>query len=122
MTELVLSCPRFMRNLSSRCADRILCPSRVPALTVHWLANRLGDIGRHCPLPHVIHWTRTSIDQAGQSIFLILDWEQVHPAFLFLVNLYRQAFARIFLPRSLILSNISLYFIRIYTSLTPTKN
>ena len=121
MTELVLSCPRFTRNLSSRCAGRILCPFQVPTLTVHWSVNGLGDIGWHCPLSRVIHWAKTSTDQAGQSIFLILDWEQVYLAFLFLVNLYRPAFARVSLPHSLIFSNISLYFIRTYTSFTPTK-
>ena len=68
MTELVLPCPRFTRNLSSRCADRILCPSRVPTLTVHWSANGLGDIGWHCPLLRVIHWTKMSTDQAGQLL------------------------------------------------------
>ena len=68
MTELVLLCPRFMRNLSSQHAGCILCPSRVPVLTIHWSANGLGDIGRHCPLSHVIHWAKTSTDQAGQLL------------------------------------------------------
>ena len=68
MTELVLSCPRFMRNLSNRRTDRILCPSQVPALTVNWTANGLGDTGRHCPLSHIIHWAKTSTDQAGQLL------------------------------------------------------
>ena len=68
MTELVLSCPRFMRNLSSQRAGRILCPSRVPALTVHWSVNGLGDRGRHCPLSRVIHWAKTSTIQAGQLL------------------------------------------------------
>ena len=68
MTELVLSCPRFMRNLSSRHAGRNLCPSRVPALTVNWTANGLGDTGWHCPLSHIVHWAKTSTDQAGQLL------------------------------------------------------
>ena len=125
MTELILSCPRFTRNLSSRHADRILCPSRVPTLTVHWSGNGLGDIGVALP-SFARHSSGKDVNRsgwtiAGQSVFLILDWEQVYPAFLFLVDLYRQAFARVFLPRSLIFSNISLYFIRTYTSFTPTK-
>ena len=68
MTELVLLCPRFMRNLSSQRAERILCPSQVPALTVNWTTNGLGDTGRHCPLLCVIHWAKTSTDQAGQLL------------------------------------------------------
>ena len=68
MTELVLSYPRFMRNLSSQCAECILCPSQVPTLTVNWTKNGLGDTGRHCPLLCIIHWAKTSTDQAGQLL------------------------------------------------------
>ena len=68
MTELVLSCPRFTKNLSGQRADRVLCPSRIPKLVVHWSANRLGDIGRHCPSSRVIYWVESSPDQAGQSL------------------------------------------------------
>ena len=107
MTELVLSCPRFMRNPSRQHAGHILCPSQVPVLTVNWTVNGLGDTGRHCPLSCVVHWAKTSPDQAGQSLgnqsFSFLIWEQICPTFLFLVNLYRQAFAGVFLSCSLIL-------------------
>ena len=107
MTELVLSCPRFTRNPSRQRAGRILCPSCIPALAIHWSANGLGDTGRHCPPSRVIHWEKTSPDQAGQLLsnqsFSFLIWEQIYPTFLFLVNLYRQAFAGVFLPCSLIL-------------------
>ena len=79
MTELVLSCPRFTRNLSGQRADRILCPSWIPALAVHWSANGLGDIGRRCPFSRVIHWVKSSPDQAGQFLanqsFPCLVWE-----------------------------------------------
>ena len=68
MTELVLSCPRFMRTLTSRCAGRILCPPRIPALTIHWSVIRLGDTGRHCPPLHVTHWAKSSRGQAGQLL------------------------------------------------------
>ena len=105
MTELVLSCPRFMRNLSSRHAGCILCPPQIPTLTVHWSVIGLGDTGRHCPPLHVIHWAKSSRGQAGQlldnqfSPFLIQ--EQVYQVFIFSVNLYRQAFVKIFLSHSL---------------------
>ena len=114
MTELVLSCPRFTRNPSRQRAGRILCPSQVPALTVNWTANGLGDTGRYCPLSRVIHWAKTSPDQAGQLLgnqsFSFLIWEQIYSTFLFLVNLYRQAFVGVFLPRSLILFEYLLIF------------
>ena len=106
MTELVLSCPRFMRNLSSRCAGRILCPPQIPTLTVHWSVIGLGDTRRHCPPLRVIYWAKSSRGQAGQlldnqfSPFLIR--QQVYQAFIFSVNLYRPVFAKIFLSRSLI--------------------
>ena len=107
MTELVLSCPRFTRNPSRQHAGRILCPSQVPALTVNWTANGLGDTGRFCPLSHIIHWAETSPDQAGQLLgnqsFSFLIWKQIYPTFLFLVNLYRPTFVGVFLPHSLIL-------------------
>ena len=114
MTELVLSCPRFMRNLSSQRAERILCPSRVPALIVNWTTNGLGDTGRYCPLSCVIHWAKTSTDQAGQLLdnqsFPFWFGNEFYPAFLFLVSLYRQAFAGVFLPHSLILFEYLLIF------------
>ena len=68
MTELVLLCPRFTRNLISRCAGHILCPLRIPALTVHWSVTKLGDIGWHCPPLHVAHWAKSSRGQAGQLL------------------------------------------------------
>ena len=116
MTELVLSCPRFMRNLSSWRAGCILCPPQIPTLTVHWLVIGLGDTGRHCPPLHVIHWAKPSRGQDGQLLdnqfFPFLIRVQVYQAFVFSVNLYRPAFAKIFLSCSLIFSNISLYFIQ----------
>ena len=66
MTELVLSCPRFMRNLSSHHAGRILCPPRIPVLTVHWSVIGLGDTGWHCPPLCIIHWVKSLRGQAGQ--------------------------------------------------------
>ena len=68
MTELVLSCPRFTKNPSGQGADRLLCPSRIPALVVHWSANGLGDIGRHRPSSRIIHWVKSSVVHAGQSL------------------------------------------------------
>ena len=68
MTELVLSCPRFMKNLSSRRAGCILCPPRIPALTVHWSVTGLVDTGWHCPPLRVIYWVKLSRGQAGQLL------------------------------------------------------
>ena len=68
MTELVLLCPRFTRNLTSQCAGRILCPPQIPALTVHWSVIGLGDTGRHCPTLHATHWAKSSRGQAGQLL------------------------------------------------------
>ena len=68
MTQLVLLCPRFMKNLSSRRAGRILCPPRIPALTVHWSVTGLVDTGRHCPPLRVIYWVKLSRGQAGQLL------------------------------------------------------
>ena len=59
------------------------------------------------PSLRIVHWAKTSPDQAGQLLsnqsFSFLIWEQIYPTFLFLVNLYRQAFAGVFLPCSFIL-------------------
>ena len=68
MTELVLSCPRFTRNLTSQHAGRILCPPRIPTLTVHWSVIGLGDTGQHCPPLHITHWAKSSRGQAGQLL------------------------------------------------------
>ena len=68
MTELVLSCPRFTRNLTSRRAGRILCPPQIPVLTVHWLVIELGDTGQLCPTLRAIHWAKSSRGQAGQLL------------------------------------------------------
>ena len=77
MTELILSCPRFMRNLTSQRTGHILCPPRIPMLAVHWSVIGLGDTGRHCPV-----FARLSLGKgiqrsgwtiAGQSICLIFD-------------------------------------------------
>ena len=69
MTELVLSCPRFMKNLSSHRAGHILCPpQKIPALTVHWSVTGLVDTGWHCPPLHVIYWVKLSRGQAGQLL------------------------------------------------------
>ena len=68
MTELVLLCPRFTRNLTSQLAGHILYPSRIPALTVHWSVTGLGDTGRHRPPLHVTHWAKSSRGQAGQLL------------------------------------------------------
>ena len=124
MTELALSCPRFMKNLSSSRAGRILCPPRIPVLSVHWSVTGLVDTGWHCPPLHVIYWVKLSRAQAGQlldnqfSPFKI--WEQIFQAFIFSVNLYRQAFAKTS-SRSLIVSNISLYFIPIHIPFISTN-
>ena len=111
MTELVLSCPRFMRNLTGRHTSLILCLPRIPVLAVHWSAIGLGDTGQHCLTLHVTHWAKPSRGQAGQSIRPILDWGTIYQAFVFLVDLYKQTFARIFYPISTYFSNISLHFI-----------
>ena len=121
MTALVLSCPRFMRNLTSRHAGCILCPPQIPVLTVHWSVIGLGDTGRLCPTLRAIHWAKSSKGQAGQLIHPILIWESIYQAFVFSVNLYRQTFTKIFLSHSLIFSNISLYFIRTYNPFIPTR-
>ena len=68
MTELVLSCPRFTRNLTSRHAGHILCPPRIPELTVHWSVIGLGDTGRHCPTLRATHLAKLSKGQAGQLL------------------------------------------------------
>ena len=68
MTELVLSYPRFMRNLTSRHSGRILYPPRIPTLTIHWSVIRLGDTGRHHPPLHVTYWAKSSRGQAGQLL------------------------------------------------------
>ena len=68
MTELVLSCPRFTRNLTSRCAGHILCPPRITMFTVHWSVIGLGDTGRHCPTLRTTHWAESSRGQAGQLL------------------------------------------------------
>ena len=67
-TELVLSCPRFMRNLTTWQAGCILCPPRIPTLTIHWSVIGLGDTGWHCPPLHVTHWAKSSRGQAGQLL------------------------------------------------------
>ena len=89
MTELVLSCPRFTRNLTSQRTGRILCPPRIPTLTVHWSVIRLGDTGQHCPTLHATHWAvikRSGWTIAGQSIHPILICESIYQAFVFSVN------------------------------------
>ena len=68
MTELVLLCPRFTRNLSGQHASFILCPLRIPTLAVHWSAIGLGDMGWHCPALHIIHWAKALRGQAGQLL------------------------------------------------------
>ena len=114
MTELVLSCPRFMRNLTGQCASLVLCLPRIPALAVHWSAIGLGDTGRHCLTLHVTHWAKPSRGQAGQSIHPILAWGTIYQAFVFLVDLYKQMFAKIFYPIPPYFPNISLHFIRMF--------
>ena len=68
---------------------------------------------------------KTSPDQAGQLLsnqsFSFLIWEQIYPTFLFLVNLYRQAFAGLFLPCSFILFEYLFVFIQTYTFFIPFK-
>ena len=49
---------------------------------------------------------------AGQSIHPILIWETIYQAFIFLVNLHRQTFVKIFYRISSYFPNISLYFIQ----------
>ena len=114
MTELVLSCPRFTRNLTSQCTGRILCPPRIPALAVHWSAIGLGDTGWHCPVLCAFHWAKAFRGQAGQLLdnqfvsFLI--WGTPYPAFVFLVDLYKQTFAMIVLSYSSTISKHLLIF------------
>ena len=66
MTELVLV--RFTRNLTSRHAGHILCPPRIPVLTVHWSVIGLGDTGQHHPPLHITHWAKSPRGQAGQLL------------------------------------------------------
>ena len=68
MTELVLPCLRFTRNLTSWGTGHILCPPQIPALTVHWSVIMLGDTGRHCPTLCTTHWAKSSRSQAGQLL------------------------------------------------------
>ena len=68
MTELVLSCPRFTRNLIGKRASLILYLSQIPMPAVHWSAIGLGDMGRHCLTLHVTHWAKLSRGQAGQLL------------------------------------------------------
>ena len=68
MTELVLSCPRFMRNLTGQCASLVLCLPRTPVLAIHWSAIGLGDTGWHCLTLRVTHWAKPSRGQAGQLL------------------------------------------------------
>ena len=68
MTELVLSCPRFTGNLTSQRAGHILCPPRIPTLTVHWSVTGLGDTGWHCLTLRITHWAKPSRGQAGQLL------------------------------------------------------
>ena len=68
MTELVLSCPRFTRNLTSWLAGCILCPNRIPVLTIHWSVIELGDTGWHRPPLCITHWAKSSRGQAGQLL------------------------------------------------------
>ena len=120
MTELVLSCPRFTRNLSSQCTGHILCPPQIRTLSVHWMAIGLGDTGRHCPALHAIHWAKALRGQAGQSISPILTWG-TPPAFVFLVDLYKQTLARIVLSHFPIFSKHLLIFHTNVLSLCPNK-
>ena len=68
MTELVLSCPRFMRNLTSQRTGCILCPARIPTLTIHWSVIGPGDTGWHCPTLRATHGAESSRGQAGQLL------------------------------------------------------
>ena len=68
MTELVLSCPRFMRNLTGQRTSLILCLPRIPVLAVHWSAIGLGDTWWHCLTLCVTHWAKPSRGQAGQLL------------------------------------------------------
>ena len=111
-----------MRNLTGKRANLTLNLPQIPAPAVHWSVIRLADTGWTRPVSHVTHWAKLSRGQAGQ----LLDNQSVPflvcgtpcSAFVFLVDLYRQAFAIfyfvLFLPY---FSNIPLYFIRTLSSL-----
>ena len=60
--------PNDRVGLTSQRAGRILCPPRIPVLTVHWSVIGLGDTGRHCPPLHATHWAKSSRGQAGQLL------------------------------------------------------
>ena len=68
MTELVLSCPRFTRNLTGKHVSLILYLPRIPTPAIHWSAIGLGDTGWHCLTLHVTHWAKLSRGQAGQLL------------------------------------------------------
>ena len=111
-----------MRNLTGKCANLTLNLPQIPAPAVHWSVIRLADTGWTRPVLHVTHWAKLSRGQAGQ----LLDNQSIPflvcgtpcSAFVFLVDLYRQAFAIFyFVLFHLHFSNIPLYFIRTLSSL-----
>ena len=114
MTELVLSCPRFTRNLTGKHASLILYLPRIPAPAVHWSAIRLGDTGWHCLTLCITHWAKLSRGQAGQLIHPILAWGIIYQAFVFLVDLHKQMFVGVFYSILPYFLYISLYFIRMF--------
>ena len=81
MTELVLSCPRFTRNLTSRHAGCILCPPQIPTLTVHWSVIELGDTGGIALL------CTSFIGQSHQEVRLDNCWTINSPHFNLGINL-----------------------------------
>ena len=68
MTELVLSCPRFMRNLTGQRANLTLNFPQIPTPAVHWSVIRLADTGRNRSVSHVTHWAKLLKGQARQLL------------------------------------------------------
>ena len=97
--------PYFISSTNSRAC----CP--LVSNWVRWHRVALPYFARH-PLGKAIKRSGWTI--AGQSIHPILALGTIYQAFVFLVNLYKQTFARIFYPILPYFPNISLYFIRMF--------
>ena len=118
MTELVLSCPRFTRNLTGQRATLILCLPQIPTLAVHWSAIELGDTGRHCLTLRITHWAKPSRGQAGQLldnqfIPFKLGEQFIRHSYFWLIYLSRRL-QESFISFPPYFPNVSLRFIRMF--------
>ena len=109
--------PRFTSNLTGKhksCFELSInshacCP--FVSNQVSWHKAALPYFARH-PLGKAIKRSGWTI--AGQSICPILVWGTPYLVFVFLVNLYKQTFTRIFCPIFRYFLNVPLYFIRMF--------